>query len=156
MRILGIDPGSQVTGYGLIEGSVRGPKALHYGILRAPRGRGLPERLLSLHRGLAAVVEEHAPDLVAIETAFYHKNARSTLVLGQVRGVLILAAMKADRPVQEFSPREVKMAVAGSGGASKEQVQYMICRMLKLAEPPPLDATDALAVAVCTWHWSRS
>ena len=102
-----------------------------------------------------AVIAEHCPDVVAVETAFYHKSARSTLVLGHVRGVVLLAAREAGLPVDEYAPREIKMAVTGSGAAAKEQVAFMVKGLLELPEPPSLDASDALAVALCHWHRSR-
>jgi len=151
MRILGIDPGSRITGYGLIEGTPRGPRVLAYDTLRPPAGE-LPDRLVYLYRGVCALIAEHAPEVVAVETAFYHKSAQSTLVLGQVRGVLVLSARERGVEVREVSPREVKLAVTGNGGASKEQVQFMVRSVLRLKELPPVDAADALALAICTWQ----
>jgi crossover junction endodeoxyribonuclease RuvC len=155
MRILGIDPGSQCTGYGLVEETTRGLRPLAHGTIRPRGGLELPDRLLEIHRGVAALVAEHAPDVVAVETAFYHKSARSTLVLGHVRGVILLAAREAGIPVCEYAPREIKLAVTGSGGAAKEQVALLVRGLLRLVEPLPLDASDALAVAFCHWHRSR-
>jgi crossover junction endodeoxyribonuclease RuvC len=144
-RILGIDPGSQATGFGLIETAPGNSRALLYGTIRPPRGLSLPDRLLTIHRDLAAVIAEHEPDVVAVETAFYHKNARSTLVLGHVRGVVLLAGV----PVHEYAPREIKLAVTGNGNASKDQVGFMIRGLLALREIPAADAADALAAALC-------
>jgi len=152
MRILGIDPGSRITGYGLIEGTPRGPRALAWDVIKPPASAELPDRLVHLYRGVCALIAEHEPDVVAVETAFYHKSARSTLVLGQVRGVLVLSARERRVEVREISPREVKLAVTGNGGASKEQVQFMVRNVLKLPELPVVDASDALALAVCTWQ----
>jgi crossover junction endodeoxyribonuclease RuvC len=101
------------------------------------------------------VIAEHCPDVMAVETAFYHKSARSTLVLGHVRGVVLLAARESGLPVDEYAPREIKMAVTGSGGAAKEQVAFMVRGLLKLPEIISIDASDALAVAICHWHRSR-
>jgi len=154
-RILGIDPGSQITGYGLIEVGDRKTRCIHADIIRPSRNLDLADRLHFIHRNLGVVIAEHCPDVVAVETAFYHKSARSTLVLGHVRGVVLLAAREAGLPVDEYAPREIKMAVTGSGAAAKEQVAFMVRGLLALPEPPSLDASDALAVALCHWHRSR-
>jgi crossover junction endodeoxyribonuclease RuvC len=153
-RVLGIDPGSQVTGYGFIEGSPLHPRPLIFGTVRPPRGLDLADRLHVIYRDLHALMAEHRPDAVAVETAFYHKNARSTLVLGHVRGVVLLAAREVGIAVEEYAPREIKVAITGNGGAGKEQVAFMVKSLLELPEAPPLDASDALAVALC--HWNRS
>jgi crossover junction endodeoxyribonuclease RuvC len=155
-RILGIDPGSHITGYGLIEAEGREPRCLDCNTIRPRRGLDLPDRLHVIHRSLSAIIAEHCPDVVAVETAFYHKSARSTLVLGQVHGVVLLAAREADVPVDQYAPREIKVAVTGSGAALKEQVAYMVRGLLGLTEIPPLDASDALAVALCHWHRSQA
>ncbi len=155
-RILGVDPGSQVTGYGFIEAGPGKTQALLYGTLRPGKGLDLPDRLLAIHRDLAALIAEHGPDVVAVETAFYHKSARSTLVLGHVRGVVLLAVRQAALPVEEYAPREIKLSVTGNGGAAKEQVAFMVRGMLGLRDTPPLDASDALAAALCHWHRARS
>lgn len=151
-RILGIDPGSQATGYGLIDTATEPPRSLASGVLRPGRTLPLPDRLLGIHQGLVAVLAEHQPDVVAVETAFYHKNVRSTLVLGQVRGVVLLAVRQAGLPVLEYAPREVKLAVSGTGAAAKDQVGFMIRGILRLSETPAVDEADALAVALCHWH----
>jgi crossover junction endodeoxyribonuclease RuvC len=153
-RILGIDPGSQITGYGLIEAQPGRSRALLSGTLRPRRGLPLPDRLHAIYRDLTAIVAEHEPDVVAVETAFYHKSARSVLVLGHVRGVVLLAAREAGVTVQEYAPREIKMAVTGSGAATKDRVAFMVRAILNLPELPPADAADALAAALCHWHRS--
>ncbi len=153
-RILGIDPGSQITGYGLIEAGPGQSRALLSGTVRPRRGLSLPDRLHAIHKDLSAILAEHEPDVVAVETAFYHKSARSVLVLGHVRGVVLLAACEAGASVQEYAPREIKMAVTGSGSASKDRVAYMVRAILGLRELPPPDAADALATALCHWHRS--
>jgi crossover junction endodeoxyribonuclease RuvC len=153
-RILGIDPGSQVTGYGLIEAKPGLSRALLSGTLRPRRGLSLPDRLHAIYRDLAAIVAEHEPDVVAVETAFYHKSARSALVLGHVRGVILLAAREAGVTVQEYAPREIKLAVTGSGAATKDRVAFMVRAILALPELPSSDAADALATALCHWHRS--
>jgi crossover junction endodeoxyribonuclease RuvC len=156
MRILGVDPGSRITGYGLIETGVPHARALTYGTLRPPAGADMPDKLLHLHRGLRAVVEEHQPELVAVETAFFHKNAHSTLILGQVRGALIVSARDLGADILDVSPREVKMSVTGNGASTKTLVQSLVRGLLRLAETPTLDETDALAVALCAWRRSGS
>lgn len=155
MKILGIDPGSQVLGYGLLEALPGGPQSCDSGTLRTSSTLDLCERLLLIHREIERLLGVHRPDIVAVETAFYHKNARSTLILGHVRGVVLLAARQAGLGVAEYAPREVKMAVTGHGDAAKEQVAFMVRRLLGLSETPSSDAADALAVALCHWHRSR-
>ena len=155
MKILGIDPGSQVLGYGLLEALPGGPQSCDSGTLRTSSTLDLCERLLLIHREIERLLGVHRPDIVAGETAFYHKNARSTLILGHVRGVVLLAARQAGLGVAEYAPREVKMAVTGHGDAAKEQVAFMVRRLLGLSETPSSDAADALAVALCHWHRSR-
>jgi crossover junction endodeoxyribonuclease RuvC len=148
--ILGVDPGSNVTGYGLIRSDGRQDILIESGIIELPPKALLPERLKEIFEGLLAVIKKGEPDYFAIEQTFYSKNARSALVMGQARGVAILAAAKSNLSIGEYSPKEVKSAVAGTGSASKIQVQYMVQKLLKLREPPvPLDAADALAVALC-------
>jgi len=151
--ILGVDPGSHATGYGVIE---TGPvvRMLGGGVIRCPRGAPLPERLLAIHTGLTAVVEEFAPAALAVEDLFNAKNARSSLVLGHARGVVLLAGSVAGLPVAEYAPREAKQALTGNGAARKEQVRFMVMRLLGLKEEPPLDQSDALAVALA--HAGRS
>ena len=152
-RILGIDPGSQATGYGCVEAGRSGLVPVDFGTVRPGASLELPDRLLVIHREISRLLTLHRPDLVAVETAFYHKNARSTLVLGHVRGVVILAARQLDLPVAEYAPRDIKMAVTGTGDAAKEQVAFMVRGLLRLSETPGADAADALAVALC--HWNR-
>lgn len=141
-----------MTGWGLIAAGRPGPRVVDLGTLRPGTSDALPDRLLVLFRGLRDLLETHRPDLVSVETAFYHKSARSTLVLGQVRGALIVCAREAGAEVEEYSPREIKLAVTGRGGAAKEQVQFMVRAMLGLRENPPLDAADALGAALCAWQ----
>jgi crossover junction endodeoxyribonuclease RuvC len=147
MRILGIDPGSVATGYGVVER--RGARVAHvaHGTLRPPRGAALPERLAFLHREVARLVADHRPALVGVERVFAGRGARSALVLGQARGA-VLAAL-AGVAIRELAPQHVKLAVTGTGAAEKSQVQGMVKRLLALAELPPRDAADALAAAIC-------
>lgn len=153
MLILGIDPGTIVTGYGVID--VRGSslKIITAGTVRNGSAKPMSARLKSIHETLQQVIIEFKPDEVAVETAFYGKNAQSALKLGQARGVAILAAVSRDLPLAEYSPREVKKAVVGKGTASKEQVQYMVRSILRLkGRKEKYDVTDALAVAICHTH----
>ncbi len=150
MVILGIDPGSHVTGYGLVE--VQGSRLRHVGegTVRTDARAPLPERLLAIHAGLLAAIADHRPGEAAVESLFNARNAHSSLVLGHARGVALLAAALRGLPVAEYSPREVRRAVTGNGAASKEQARYMVCRYLGLERAPAsLDASDALAVAIC-------
>lgn len=153
MRILGIDPGSQRTGYGCIETGGGRARVVVCGALAPPARAALPERLLAVHRGLTDLLAERRPDAVAIEDLFHARNARSALILGHVRGVAMLAAAAAGAPIAEYSAAEVKQAVVGYGRAEKRQVQQMVTLLLGMAAPPsPLDVSDALAVAVCHAH----
>lgn len=149
MRILGIDPGSNATGYGVVER--RGGCIVHvgHGTIRTPARRSLPERLAALQRGLRAALLEYAPELAVVEQVFVATNVRSALVLGQARGAILATLGDGGVPVDELAAREVKKAVTGTGSAEKGQVQYMVARLLALTEPLPRDAADALAVALC-------
>ena len=147
-RVLGVDPGSRLTGYGLIE-TQRGQ--LHYvasGCIDARHG-DFATRLAEIYRGVQAVIAEHAPSEFAIEEVFLAHNPQSALKLGQARGVAIAAAVGADMAVNEYAARTVKQAVVGSGRASKAQVAYMVRALLALDAEPTADAADALAVAIC-------
>lgn len=153
MRILGVDPGSAHTGYGCIDTSGGRHRVLACGTLSPPAGGSFPDRLHAIHAGLTKLLREHEPEVVAIEDLFYARNARSALKLGHVRGVVMLAASEAGLPVAEYAPAEVKQAVVGYGRADKQQVQQMVSLLLGLDPPPSrLDASDALAVAVCHAH----
>lgn len=149
MRILGIDPGSVATGYGVVER--RGGRAVHvaHGTLRPPRGATLPARLAFLHGSVAALLATHRPEALAIERVFAGRGAQSALVLGQARGAVLAALAATGLPIQELAPQQVKVAVTGHGAAEKPQVQAMVQRLLALAAPPPRDAADALAAAIC-------
>ncbi len=152
MRILGIDPGTQVCGYGIIEDERNEARLVHYGVVRS-RERPVAERLLAMHEGLLGVIDEFAPDVAAVETAFFGKNVRSALRMGEGRGVALLAAVSRGLEVVEYSPAEVKRAVVGSGRADKSQVQQMVRVLLRLDRlPEPEDAADALAIAICHFH----
>ena len=155
MRILGIDPGSRVTGCGVIE--VRGDvvTAIHHGVIKTGGGE-FPERLGVIFEGIRHLITEHHPDEVAVETVFVSHNVQAALKLGQARGAAVCAAISAGLPVSEFSPRSVKQAIVGRGGADKVQVQHMVSVLLRLAENPVEDAADALAVALCHQHTQQT
>ncbi len=151
MRILGIDPGLQVTGFGVID--KRGAKLTYVtsGCVRTPAGE-LAARLTVILEGLAEVIAAHAPQVAAIEKVFVNVNPQSTLALGQARGTAICAAVLARLPVAEYTALQVKQAVVGNGHAGKEQVQHMVRRLLDLPGDPRPDAADALACAICHAH----
>jgi len=155
VRIFGIDPGSERTGYGCIESVGSRHRLVICGSLAAPSRSTFPDKLRHIHAGLAALLERHRPDCVAVENIFHARNVRSALKLGHARGVALLAASEADLPVVEYTPAEIKRAVVGYGRAEKHQVQQMIKLLLALdAVPSPHDVADALAVAVCHLHSS--
>jgi crossover junction endodeoxyribonuclease RuvC len=151
--VLGVDPGSHATGYGVIS---TGPvvRMLAGGVIRASAGAPLADRLLAIHGKLAEVIAAHAPEAMAVEALFNARNPRSSLILGHARGAILLAGAQAGLPVNEYAPREVKQALTGNGAAAKEQVRFMVMRLLRLADEPPLDMSDALAVALA--HAGRS
>ena len=150
MIILGVDPGSMVTGYGLIKFNHQKSVLMDFGAIRTDSKKPLPEKLKQIFEGLSRIIAKKHPDELAIEETFYSKNAKSALVMGQARGVAILAAACAKISVWEYSPKEVKCSIVGWGNASKLQVQYMVKNLLGLKNlPEPQDAADALAVALC-------
>ena len=150
MIILGVDPGTLIAGYGVIERNGKIISLLDVGVIKNASDVSMPLRLKKIYSTLCSVIDRFHPDEFAIETAFYSKNAQSALKIGQARGVAILASVNYEIPVTEYSPREIKKAVTGKGAASKEQVQYMMMSMLKLKSTPKhFDSTDALAIAVC-------
>ena len=154
MIVLGVDPGTLITGFGVVETDGGSPTVLFYDVVRNRSNRSMPLRLKAIYAGLCDVIQKYHPDEFAIESAFYGKNAQSALKIGHARGVSMLAAVNYEVPTAEYSPREVKKAVVGNGAASKEQVQAMVKRLLGLTTTPKyFDATDALAVALC--HISR-
>lgn len=155
MRILGIDPGSRCTGYGIIE--VRGDRALciTHGVIKTG-GAEFPQRLGVIFSGLQELISLHHPDAVAVESVFVSRNPSSALKLGQARGAAICAAIERGLPVSEYSPRSVKQAIVGRGGAEKEQVEHMVVVLLQLKEKLAEDAADALAVALCHQHTNQT
>lgn len=150
MVVLGVDPGTAITGFGLVQRRSGVLCCLEYGVIRTPAGVPLPERLDRLFRELRAVMARHPVAAVAVEQLFFNKNVQTAFSVGQARGVVLLAAAQAGLPVSEYTPPQVKQAVTGEGRAVKHQVGYMITRLLGLpAAPQPDDAADALAVAIC-------
>ena len=153
MRVLGIDPGSQTMGWGVVEGDGRRYGLVAYGSVRAPSSLRFSARLLRMCNGLEEVIAEHRPEACAIEDAFLATNVKVSMKLGQVRGVVLLVAERAGLDIHEYSPRLIKQTVVGYGNAEKHQVQEMVRLLLALKSvPSPHDAADALAVALCHFH----
>jgi crossover junction endodeoxyribonuclease RuvC len=157
MLVIGIDPGTALTGYGLVREEQNGNLiVVDYGVIKTPAKMPMPERLLCLFRELRQIVFLHKPDYGAVEKLFFQKNVRTAISVGQGRGVAILALAEAEIPVAEYTPLEIKQTVAGYGSAEKAQMQYMVQAILALDEiPKPDDAADALAVAICHIHNAR-
>ena len=151
MRILGIDPGSRITGFAVIEAHGDRLRPCGYGVIRTGSGE-LPERLGAIFEGVGRVIDELVPEALAIESVFLARNAQSALKLGHARGAALCAATRAGLSVYEYAPRAVKLAVVGSGRAEKAQIQHMMRQILQIEEALPADAADALAVAVCHAH----
>jgi crossover junction endodeoxyribonuclease RuvC len=161
MRVCGIDCGSETTGYGLVEWDDRAanPRLLSLGSggICPPKKAQLPERLAVIYAGLISLFERYHPHVVAVEEVFYSVNARSAIRLGHVRGVALLAAATAGLPVAEYAPLTIKSTVTGYGLAAKNQVQFMVARLLSLpSAPQPADAADALAIAICHIHHAQT
>ncbi len=150
MRVLGIDPGTSVTGFGVVDAGDRGElRLLECGVIRPTPRTPLATRLRQLHEDVAALLRRHHPDVLAVEEAFHAKNARTTLVLGHARGVILLAGEMAGVTLAEYSPAMIKKTVTGKGAAQKGQVGYMVAQLLRLsAAPAPADAADGVAVAL--------
>jgi crossover junction endodeoxyribonuclease RuvC len=149
LRVLGIDPGSGVTGFGVVERHGAALRHIAHGNLRLRAAGALPARLRELHNAVAELLARHRPAIVAVEDVFVAQNARAALVLGQARGAALAAIGATGLPVLELPPARVKQALTGNGRAAKRQIQFMVTRMLGLAAAPPADAADALAVAIC-------
>jgi crossover junction endodeoxyribonuclease RuvC len=147
---LGIDPGTAVTGYGLVRQRAPGTLSLvECGVIRTRARDDLPARLAEIFDGVREVIARHTPELVAVEAAFYQPTIRPTLALGHARGVILLAARQASLPIVELAPADIKKAIVGTGAATKEQVQFMLAQLLRLREAPePNDAADGVAAAV--------
>ncbi|MBC7931971.1 MAG: crossover junction endodeoxyribonuclease RuvC [Rubrivivax sp.] len=153
MRVLGIDPGSETTGWGVIEGDARRYALVDFGTVKAKPRERFAARLLKISVGIEELIERFRPDVCAVEEAFFAVNAKTALQLGHVRGVVLLAAERAGVKIAEYAPRLIKQTVVGYGAAEKQQVQEMMRVLLRLrAVPTPLDASDALAVAVTHLH----
>jgi crossover junction endodeoxyribonuclease RuvC len=148
--VLGIDPGTAITGYGVVAGEPHGPpRLIECGVIRTPARDPLPARLLGIHEAVAELIARHHPAVLAIEDVFYAKNVRTTVVLGHARGVALLAAQQAGIVVHEYAPASIKKCVCGSGNATKVQVQFMVTRLLRLTRAPePADAADGVAAAL--------
>ncbi len=159
MRVLGVDCGTEFTGFGVVDTDAATSKLKHIaaGTIRLNKKHTTPDRLAQVFAELTAQIEIHRPDVVAIEEVFFSANAKSALKLGQVRGVALLAAAMSGRPVAEYAPLSIKSAVVGYGLAAKEQVQFMVMRILKLEQQPDSpDAADALAIAICHLHCAQT
>lgn len=161
MRVFGIDCGTEFTGYGVVEhdDTARMPRLVHRaaGTIRLSKKDKTPQRLAQIYTELTAMMSLHQPDVVAIEEVFFSANAKSALKLGQVRGVALLAAATSGLPVVEYSPLKIKSSVVGYGLAAKEQVQFMVTRLLELDQAPESpDAADALAIAICHIHSAQT
>jgi len=157
MLVLGIDPGTATTGYGLVSEDKAGNlKAVEFGVVRTPAQDPMPQRLLQIHHRIQEIVSLHRPDCGAVEKLFFQSNVRTAMSVGQARGVTLLALAESEIPISEYTPLEIKQAVVGYGGADKQQVQHMVRALLGLDEiPKPDDAADALAVAICYLHSYR-
>jgi crossover junction endodeoxyribonuclease RuvC len=156
MLVLGIDPGTAITGYGLVKGEDDELTLVAYGAITTSSDWPLPERLQRIYRELTALIEDQQPTAVAVEELFFSKNVRTALSVGQARGVALLAAANAGLPVHEYTPLQVKQAIAGYGRATKDQVQQMVRMLLALdSVPQPDDAADAIAVAICHIHSAK-
>ena len=153
MRVLGIDPGSNITGYGIIEKNGQELRPLKWGAIRAIKNDSFPDKLKRVYDSLRVVINSYGPSIAVIENIFFAKNPNSALKLGQVRGATILACANAGLEIAEYTPLEIKLSITGYGRAEKSQVQNMVTKLLGLKKnPTPLDASDALAVAICHIH----
>lgn len=150
MIVLGIDPGTALTGYGVVKGEPSlPPRLLECGVIRTRPRDSLASRLQEIYEGVRELIQRHKPDAMAIEDVFYARNVRTTIVLGHARGVILLAGAEARLDIREFPPAEIKKAVVGTGAATKEQMQFMVARLLRLkTAPEPSDAADGVAAAL--------
>ncbi len=156
MRVLGVDPGTAITGWGVVEGDGDNLALVACGVITTTAGTPLPHRLQAIYDGITAVVSQLQPETSALEELFFSKNAKTALTVGHGRGVAMLALANAHLPIVEYKPLEVKQAVTGYGGADKAQIQQMVKLLLHLDDiPRPDDAADALAVAICHLHSAR-
>ena len=156
MLVLGIDPGTAITGYGLVRETDSELELVDYGVVNTPAGQPMVQRLQTIYRELHEVATRYRPDSAGVEKLFFSKNVRTAMSVGQARGVALLALADAGLPIGEYTPLEIKQAVAGYGGADKRQVQFMVATLLNMPDiPRPDDAADALAVAICHAHTAR-
>ena len=154
LKILGIDPGTAIVGYGLIEAKGQKYEALDYGCITTPAHTPMEKRLELLYRGMNQLLSETQPDAVAVEELFFNRNITTAITVGQARGVILLSIAQKNIEFAEYTPLEVKQAVVGYGRAEKQQIQYMVTSLLKLKSvPKPDDAADALAIAICHAHY---
>lgn len=148
--MLGIDPGTAVTGYGVVDFDGRIPTLVECGVIRTVAKAPLATRLKHIHDGVSELIARHAPTSMAVEDVFYARNVRTTIVLGHARGVILLAGETSGLSIEQFPPAEIKKAITGAGGATKEQVQFMVAKLLRLKHAPePSDAADGVAAALC-------
>lgn len=156
MRVLGIDPGTALTGYAVVEEEGSTLALITLGVLETEAGTPLPQRLQTIYRGLRELVTTHVPTAAAVEALFFSRNVRTAMAVGQARGVVLLALADAGLPIAEYTPLEVKQSITGYGGADKHQVQEMVRMLLHLPTiPRPDDAADAVAIAICGLHRAR-
>ena len=158
MLAIGIDPGTAITGYGLVERTSSGDlRAVDWGAILTPAGMPPSERLVAIYESLNQLLEDHQPQTAAVESLFFQKNVRTAMSVGQARGVVLLALQQAGLPGHDYTPNQIKQAVSGYGGADKKQMQNMVRALLSLPElPRPDDAADALAVAICHLNTQRT
>ena len=155
--ILGIDPGTAITGYGVVDYSGNHYKLIEYGVIRTLKDQDVAERLNDVYIGINKLIEVYKPDYMAIEELFFNKNVKTALQVGQARGVVMLVAYQKNVPIYEYTPLQVKQAVVGYGRAEKKQVQFMVKAILNLPDiPRPDDAADALAIAICQGNYCSS
>jgi crossover junction endodeoxyribonuclease RuvC len=153
MRVLGIDPGSETLGWGVVDGQGTRYALVEFGTVKSNPKQAFSKRLLNIYNGVADVIERHSPDVLSVEDTFYAVNVNVALKLGQVRGTMLLLAEQWGIEIAEYAPRLVKQTVVGYGNAEKTQVQQMVKALLAMKEAPkPLDAADALAIAICHFH----
>lgn len=155
MLVLGVDPGSVVTGYGLVEKNNQKIRCVDAGVIRAPKKQDFSERIHRIYRSMVEIMSRHQPREMAIEEVFFAKNPKSALKIGHARGAVLIAAVECGIQIYEYAATEIKQSVVGYGRASKEQVRSMVGIMLKLDYLPVLDTSDALAAAICHLNWQR-
>jgi crossover junction endodeoxyribonuclease RuvC len=155
MLVLGVDPGSRVTGYGLVKKTGGNLTCIHFGTIRPPTNIPFYGRIYEIFQAMAEIMAAHRPEEMAIEDVFFAKNVKSSLKLGHARGAVLIAAVQCGIKIYDYTPLEIKNAVVGYGRAPKDQVRSMVEVILRLKESPDLDASDALATAVCHLNWTR-